>query len=305
MVWIDTDMGFDDILAVMMVVASSKPVAGVSLVFGNAPMDAVRANAAGAASLLGWRFPIHTGAERAILGGVETPAHVLGPTGIPTRGRSLPQAEALPRTDALAALTAWLEALDAPGEILALGPLTNIAILSLARPDLLSKIDSVTWMGGGATRGNHTASAEFNAFADPEAVAIVLASGISLRVADLDLCRQVLVGPEDVDVVRAAGTPRGEILADLLGAYVDIALTRGRPAMALYDPTAAAAFVAPDAFVFEEAEVTMELAGAHTRGRTIVDQRPHVKPNALWGMRADAARVRALALDALVEAARS
>jgi len=46
LVWIDTDMGFDDILAVMMVAASSKPVAGVSLVFGNAPMDAVRANAA-------------------------------------------------------------------------------------------------------------------------------------------------------------------------------------------------------------------------------------------------------------------
>ncbi|WP_246637947.1 nucleoside hydrolase [Nitratireductor kimnyeongensis] len=298
-------MGFDDILAVMMVAASSKPIAGVSLVFGNAPMDAVRANAAGAASLLGWRFRIHTGAERAILGGVETPAHVLGPTGIPTRERSLPEADALPRTDALAALTAWLEGLDAPGEILALGPLTNIAILSLARPDLISKIASVTWMGGGATRGNHTASAEFNAFADPEAVAIVLASGVTLRVADLDLCRQVLVGPEDVDTVRAVGTSKAEILADLLGAYVDIALNSGRNAMALYDPTAAAAFVAPDAFTFQEAEVTMELAGTHTRGRTIVDQSPRAKPNALWGMRADARRVRALVLDALVEAARA
>ncbi len=305
LVWIDTDMGFDDILAMMIVAASSKPIAGVSLVFGNAPMDAVRANAAGAASLLGWRFPIHIGAERAILGGVETPAHVLGPTGIPTRGRSLPEADALPHTDALTALTAWLEGLDAPGEILALGPLTNVAILSLARPDLISKITSVTWMGGGATRGNHTASAEFNAFADPEAVAIVLTSGVTLRVADLDLCRQVLVGPEDVDTVRAVGTPKAEILADLLGAYVDIALNSGRKAMALYDPTAAAAFVAPDAFVFEKAQVTMELSGTHTRGRTIVDQRPRANPNALWGMRADATRVRALALDALVEASRA
>lgn len=115
----------------------------------------------------------------------------------------------------------------------------------------------------------------------------------------------MLVGPEDVDTVRAVGTPKAEILADLLGAYVDIALNSGRSAMALYDPTAAAAFVAPDAFVFEEAEVTMELSGAHTRGRTIVDQRPRAKPNVLWGMRADATRVRALALDALVEAARA
>ncbi len=305
MVWIDTDMGFDDMLAIMMVTASSRDIAGVSLVFGNAPLEEVRGNAAGAAGLLGWRFPFFGGADAAILGSVETPAHVLGPTGIPTRGKSLPKVPPAPLSSAFVALTSWLEGLDAPGEILALGPLTNIAILALARPDLKPKISRVTWMGGGATRGNHTASAEFNAYADPEAVAIVLASGLPLRVVDLDLCRQVQVGPEDVDALQAVASPKAPLLADLLGAYVDIALHRGRPGMALYDPTAAAALVAPDAFVFEPARVTMELAGTHTRGRTVVDQRPQAAPNAEWGMKADAARVRALALDALMEAARA
>lgn len=303
MVWIDTDMGFDDMLAIMMVAGSSHSIAGASLVFGNAPLAQVRANAAGAAALFGWRFPILTGAERAILGGVETPAHVLGPTGIPTRGKALPAATPVASSSAFTALASWLESLDVPGEILALGPLTNIAVLILARPDLAGKIGSVTWMGGGATRGNHTASAEFNAYADPEAVAVVLASGLPLRVVDLDLCRQVPVGPQDVDALLAIATPKASLLADLLGAYVDIALQRGRPAMALYDPTAAAALIEPAAFDFEPACVTMELAGTHTRGRTIVDQRPHVEPNAQWGMRADSERVRALALDALRKAA--
>ncbi|MCR4265876.1 nucleoside hydrolase [Nitratireductor sp. ZSWI3] len=304
MLWIDTDMGFDDIVAIMMVAASPRRIAGVSLVFGNAPLEQVRRNAAGAAKLLDWRFPVFAGATTAILGGIETPAHVLGPTGIPTRGKALPDAPPAAPSGALSALVSWLEGLEAPGEILALGPLTNIAILALARPDLIPNIACITWMGGGATRGNHTASAEFNAYADPEAVAIVLANALPLRVVDLDLCRQVLVSPDDLAPLEGLTSPRAKILADLLGAYIDIALTRGRPAMALYDPTAAAAVIDPDAFAFEPVHVTMELAGTHTRGRTIVDQRPHVVPNADWGMRADARRVRELALGALMKAAR-
>ncbi len=305
MVWIDTDMGFDDMLAVMMVAATPQKIAGVSLVFGNAALEQVRRNAAGATELLGWRFPIFTGAETAILGGVETPAHVLGPTGIPTRGKPLPETPPVPLSSAFAALVSWLENLETPGEILALGPLTNIATVVLARPDLKPKISRLTWMGGGATSGNHTASAEFNAYADPEAVAIVLAGGLPLRVADLDLCRQVQVSPDDLAPLKKPASRKAEILTDLFGAYIDIATTRGRRSMALYDPVAAAALIAPGAFVFEPAQVTMELAGAHTRGRTIVDQRPQATPNAEWGMKADAARIRELALGALLEAARA
>lgn len=302
MVWIDTDMGFDDIQAVLMVDHSRFDIAGVSLVFGNAPMAQVRRNAARAKACFGWNFPIYAGAHQSILGTVETPIHVLGPTGMPTRGRHLPEAPELDLGPALPALSEWLEGLDEPGRILALGPLTNIAILALARPDLIGKIGEITWMGGGATRGNHTPSAEFNAFADPEALAIVLANNLPLRVADLDLCRQVQVTPQDVEDLAAADTERAKLLSDLLGGFLDIALSRGRPTMSLYDPTAAAAFIAPNAFEFKPAFVTVELAGEQTRGRTIIDQRGTVEPNASWGMRADAERVRALALEALAEA---
>lgn len=305
MLWIDTDMGFDDMLAIMMVEQSGLNIAGVSLVFGNAPLSQVRANAAGAVALLDWSFPIYTGAEKSVLGAVETPAHVLGPTGIPTLGKPLPEGPELSNSPAFAALTGWLDGLAEPADILALGPLTNIAALALARPDLLQKIHRLTWMGGGVTRGNHTPSAEFNSFADPEAVAIVLTTGMPFRMIDLDLCRQVLVAPDDLIELRRLTTPKAEILADLLGAYVDIAISRGRPAMALYDPTAAAALIDPEAFTFAPAHLAMELGGTQTRGRTVVDQRPGITPNIEIGLSADGKRVLDLALTSILKAATS
>lgn len=304
MIWIDTDMGFDDILAVM-IIAGHRDISGISLVFGNAPLEQVRKNAAGARALLGWQMPMHTGAAQAILGETITPGHVLGPTGIPTRGARLPQCPPVPESPAQAALCAWLESLDAPGEVLALGPLTNLAILVLSRPDLLTKIAKITWMGGGAGRGNQTPSAEFNAFADPEAVQIVLNSGVPLDIVDLELCRQVLIGPDDLRPLEASGTENGRVLADLCGAYVDIALERGREKMAVYDPCAAATLVIPEAFTFAPGFVAVELAGTHTRGRTVLDQRPGITPNCRWAMHADAPRVLSLALETLQKAALS
>lgn len=304
MIWIDTDMGFDDILAIMMVDRSDLEIAGLSLVSGNAQISQVCRNAAGAQALFGWQFPIYPGAAKSILGDVITPEHVLGPTGIPTLGRTLPQGPAVDGPAAGQALAAWLENRPDTGDILALGPLTNLAILVLSRPDLLAKIGTLTWMGGGATSGNQTPSAEFNAYADPEALHIVLQSGINLRIVDLDLCRQVLLGPGDLDGLRRIGTQKSLILNDLARAYVDIAVSRGRPKMALYDPTAAASVVDPSLVGFEPCCVTMELTGVHTRGRTILERSRKAGSNCQWAMTVDASRVLDLAVETLEEVAR-
>ncbi|MFB2605193.1 nucleoside hydrolase, partial [Rhizobium phaseoli] len=94
-VWIDTDMGFDDIAAILVVAQSEFEIDGVSLVFGNAPLPQVRKNAAGAATAFGWTFPIHTGRAMPVLGKIETAQAILGETGIPTIGKSLPTAATL------------------------------------------------------------------------------------------------------------------------------------------------------------------------------------------------------------------
>lgn len=270
-VWIDTDMGFDDIAAIMVVQSSGLAIDGISLVFGNTTLQAVCRNAAGAVSAFGWSMPIHQGRAMPVLGALETAQCILGDNGIPTVGQSLPDAPAVPNSDAFAALCGWLEG---AGEkrILALGPLTNIAALCLARPDLAARISDLTWMGGGVTSGNHTASAEFNAFADPEALAIVLSHGLPLRMVDLDACRKVTASPADVLPIRNAGGRNAGLIADLLEGFIGIATSRGRAAMALYDPVAAVAF-ASGLIGWRHARIDVELQATLTRGRTVVETR--------------------------------
>ncbi len=303
-VWIDTDMGFDDIAAILVVNEAKLDIAGVSLVFGNTPLPQVRANAAGAAQAFGWTFPIHSGRASAVLGEIETAQAILGETGIPTTGETLPEAPPLPESDAFTALCRWLEQ-DGEHRILALGPLTNIAALALARPDLAGRITELTWMGGSVTAGNHTASAEFNALADPEAVAIVIASGLPLRMVDLDLCRKVMAVTDDIAPIRNAGGANATMLADFLEGYITIGTSRGRPGMAIYDPCAAVAFVSPDLVTVSTARIDVELQGSLTRGRTVVETRAaRATPNAHYATDIDTDAARALILGALMQEAR-
>jgi len=306
-VWIDTDMGFDDIAAILTVGHAGVAIDGVSLVFGNAPLEQVRRNAAAARRVFGWRFPMSVGREKSVLGQIETAERILGPAGMPTLGRSLPPCDPEAGEDAFDALARWLETAAAPRRVLALGPLTNIAALVLARPDLAGRIDDLTWMGGGAGAGNHTASAEFNAYADPEAVTIVLAHGVALRMVDLDFARKILCPPEDAERLRTLGGNNADLLADLFGGFIAIAISRGRPAMAFYDPAAAAAFVRPDLVTFRPVGIAMELAGSLTRGRTVVETRAsHAAFNAELAVEADRDRLKSVILDALsAEAARA
>lgn len=304
-VWIDTDLGYDDLAAILVVEHQGLEIDGVSLVFGNAPLAQVQSNAAGAVKAFGWRFPIHSGRAMPVLAPLETATSILGDTGIPTVGQSLPPGAALPRSPAFEALCRWLETGPGPKRILALAPLTNLAALVLARPDLAGRIDELVWMGGGLTRGNHTASAEFNAYADPEALAIVLAHGVPVKMVDLDFCRKILARPEDVDPVRAAGGRNAARLADMTAGFIAIATSRGRPAMALYDPAAAVAFACPDRVSFTPAHVAVELAGTLTRGRTVVETRStHARFNASYADGCDADAVRRVIFDALEAEAR-
>lgn len=303
-IWIDTDMGFDDIAAVLVVLHANEIVDGISLVFGNTPLEQVKRNAASAAMAFGWTFPIHEGRALPALGKLETVERILGESGMPTAGLKLPDAPALPRSDAFASLCRWLEQSGTPRRILALGPLTNLAALCLARPDLAANITDLTWMGGGVTSGNHTASAEFNAFADPEALAIVLAHGLQLRMVDLDLCRKVFAYPDDIAPIRAAGGNNAALIADLLSGYVSIGTSRGRPGMAIYDPCAAVAFLDPGAITFRKARIDAELAGALTRGRTVVETREsHATFNAEYAADVRVETTRAQILGALMKEA--
>ncbi|MBX2832938.1 MAG: nucleoside hydrolase [Rhodospirillales bacterium] len=301
-IWIDTDMGFDDLAAVLVLTHAGMPIDGMSLIAGNSPIEVVRANAASAANLFGWNFPIHTGREKAVMGGLETAEKILGPKGMLSSGKHLPESALTSESSAFDGLCKWLETPTKTGEkkhILALGPLGNIAALAVARPNLADAIDQVTWMGGAAGRGNHTPFAEYNAIADPEALAIVLAHNIPIRMLELDLCRKVLATPDDVDAIRTAGGKHSALLADLTAGYINIGISRGRSAMAIFDPVAAITVIDRDVVQFSDAHLTIDTSQNVTRGQTHIDPSAIAKFNVQYGVNVDTERARSIIFDAL------
>lgn len=274
-VWIDADMGFDDLAAVLTVAHSPGWVIdGLSLVAGNAPLPVVVENARRSAAFFSWAFPIHTGCGRPLHADLVTAQNILGADAMRSAGQSLPPArQNLSSDDAVGALANYLQASKEPCTLLALGPLTNLATVLQQQPDLAPRIGRLVWMGGSAGPGNHTAAAEFNAAVDPEAVQIVLDAKIPFDMVGLDACRQVRAHAQDAQTLRDIGTAASRVLADLLLGYVQIASRDGSLPMALYDPTAAAALVCPEGMAWRDAHVVVECEGRHTRGMTVCEFR--------------------------------
>lgn len=264
-IWVDTDFGFDDLWALLLLRHLGHEVAGVSLVAGNAPLAQVCANAMGAKEAYGFDWPVWQGADRPLKRLPETAERILGPTGMRSRGARLPVSRSgAPPKGAPDAMRDWLQtANDAKCRILALGPLTNIAQLVTQSPEVTGRIERLVWMGASAGAGNHTPMAEFNAVADAEALDCVLASGLTVDIVDLTFCRKVTFGPEDMPETD-------ELTRDLLGGYLDIALERARPGMAIYDPLAALAVADPDSIGFSSCKIEVSTETDESYGATKV-----------------------------------
>jgi len=304
-VWLDTDPGFDDWMAWALLEADPRvDVLGVGVVAGNAPLSTTLDNALRIRALHGWTTPVHAGCERPLVQPPLTAQDVLGPQAMATSGRTLPAVTASVSPDGVPAVLALIDAVRSrPGRVtlLAIGPLTNMATAFALAPDLPGLLRALVLMGGSTDRGNATAAAEFNIHADPEAAARVFDCGLQPVMFGLNVCRQVPVGDEEVQALRALGTERAAIFADHLDAYVGIARRRGGATMAVYDPTPVAWLARPELFTLESARVDIELQGRHTRGMTVCEFRVPVRgeANARVATGADGAAVMAWMMDTL------
>ncbi|ARO14660.1 purine nucleosidase [Ketogulonicigenium robustum] len=288
--WIDTDMGFDDLAAIGFCLAEGAQVAALSIVAGNVELPQGVENACASADVYGWTMPIHAGASAPIAGPLHTASYVLGDDGMPTAGRRLPTPQ--PHTvgpDAIAALADWI--LAGGRDVLALGPLTNIAHLVQRFPDA-ARLAKVVWMGGAFARGNHTAVSEFNAAVDPEAINIVLRGGVDLVMVGLECCRDVMVTLDDLPPLRAIAGEPAQLLADVYEGYIRIAANGTRP-MALYDPVAAAVIIDEALAELQPVHMLAEEDGTLTRGMTVIEWRTHkAAPNMRVALNPNATEIR-------------
>ena len=143
---------------------------------------------------------------------------------------------------ALAALAAAVQQDPGRVTILALGPMTNVAMLLRLHPDLEAKIQRIVFMGGNVhVPGNASAAAEFNFWFDPEAAQAVLRSCIPEKVMfPLDICDRAALTKTRFDEIVAAGTPVTERYKEDYGNRYPGFLKNAKASGFLWDELAAA-----------------------------------------------------------------
>jgi inosine-uridine nucleoside N-ribohydrolase len=299
---LDCDPGLDDAIAILCAARFADLVA-ITTVTGNVSIDKTTRNALVVCRLAGIDVPVHAGAAEALVPHQHGAAEVHGESGLggdvdidPGCGPA--------SSDAPGALCALARERD-DLHLVAVGPLTNVALAIRRDPSFAARLRSLTIMGGAVTGGNVTSAAEFNIFIDPEAAAIVFDSGVPIRTVPLDCTHQVVARAHHATALREAATPTATFVADLLGHYGRLGAAIGLAGLgALHDPCAVLSVVHPELFGFLPRRVDIELDGRLTRGMTVVDARPSVRDdeqNALVALSVDAGRVLRLVLAAAVD----
>lgn len=295
---IDCDPGHDDAVALLLAHRHAE-VLGITTVSGNAPLSATTANALMVTALLDADTPVHAGAARPLLGEPTHAQIVHGASG-------LGGVEPIEHRRDVAGDDAVEFLLDTPNQdvwIVALGPLTNLALAIERDPSWVHRIAGISIMGGSATVGNTTRVAEFNIFADPEAAARVFRAGAPLTMCGLNLTHQLRTSDATVSRLRDIGTRRAEFAAQLFDYLHDrMAELVGAREAALHDPCAVLAVTHPELIETEPRAVDIELDGTLTRGMTVIDQRNSRRrdpANATVAYRIDADRAMDLMLECM------
>jgi purine nucleosidase len=163
-----------------------------------------------------------------------------------------------------------------PGQItlIAIGPLTNVALALRRYPELVSQVRNLVIMGGSAGRGNVTPAAEFNIAADPEAAAIVFGAGWTVTMVGLDVTLQARATAAVRDRMRGLGRLADELVLPSLAGYRNVSRGPGSEppgGPAVHDVCAVASVAAPELLTCLPARVEVETAGRWTSGMTVAD----------------------------------
>ena len=287
---IDTDMGIDDAVALLMVLAHPKAkIKAITSVLGNVSLAQATHNVGVVLDVAGAPpFPIYRGCARPLLQyEPEDAVSVHGADGLGGAGK--PETT---RTFAAehASLALIRLARQNPGELtlLTLGPLTNIALAIRLDPNFPKNLKNLVIMGGAVDgRGNTTVPTEFNIGVDPEAAKIVF-----------DVCREVPGGTwlvpwetslteaisfADWDGIIEGNCPVAQFLQQMTVHIKQVMAALEFPVSIWPDPLAAAVALSPKIVSDEELRfVDVEIGSGLARGQTIVDYRggSDTSPNA-------------------------
>jgi len=303
-VLLDCDPGHDDAVAILLALGSPDiRLLGITTCFGNCAVEDATRNAQRVLALAGREdVPVAVGASGPMRGELALGNYVHGVSGLD--GPELPDPIVAPVDEsATKFLARCLAESHEPVTVVVTGPMTNLGQLLAEQPDLAGRIREIVFMGGSTERGNHTPTAEFNTFADPEALDVVLRSGVPLRMVGLNLTHQALATPEVVERMAAMQHTVGRTCAAWMGFFGDSYERIWEfTAPPVHDPCTIAPLLDPEVIGWRNCFVAVELDGTWTRGTTVVDlfnRLPDHAPNVRVALELNAKRYWDLVLAAL------
>jgi len=275
-VLVDCDPGIDDALALLLACASPElDLLGVTTVAGNVGVQQTTRNALRVLALAGRAdVPVAAGAERPLVRRQKhRAAAVHGADGL----GGVELADSPSTVDDRPAVRFMADAVRgsaAPVTLVAVGPLTNVALLFATYPDEAARLDRLVVLGGSTGAGNVTPAAEFNVWSDPEAAYRVLSDpglrrAVPTVLIGLEVTRATAVDRAGIDRLRSGGSV-GEPAARMLDYYLH---SHAAPAVVVHDAVAVAEVVRPGLIDTTASAVTVDCTDGPGRGGTQVGPR--------------------------------
>jgi pyrimidine-specific ribonucleoside hydrolase len=268
---IDTDPGIDDAMAIFLALRSPElKVEALTPVAGNVPLDLTLPNALRLLEIAKRRdIPVAAGASHPLVRRLATAGHVHGVNGL--AGVEFPEPRIKPVHDTAPDLIRRIVR-ESPHEItiVAVGPLTNVALALRSDPELAGMIPAIVIMGGSLSGGNMTPAAEFNIYVDPEAARIVFDANIPLTMVGLDVTRKCRVSEQHIKQLEAAKNPVSQAAGKILRATYERMRKGGEVTdIDLHDALAVASLIDHDVITRKDYYVEVETFGEWTAGETV------------------------------------
>lgn len=271
---LDTDPGIDDSLAILLAIASPEIVLdGVIAVHGNVSLEQTTRNALSVLELANAnRVPVYKGCDLPLV-----KESLLSPE---THGNSglgyaqVPDPQTKPRA-AHGSDFLIEQVMSKPGEItlVAIGPLTNIALAIRQEPRIVENLKEAFIMGGAIQHaGNANALAEYNVFVDPHAAHIVFHSGMPITLTPLDVTYQCILTKGDVLRLLKIDSPITKFIADSTRFYMEFHDEyQGIEGCVINDPLTLALTFMPEICDFRELAVDVDISSGVGLGNTFAD----------------------------------
>lgn len=272
---IDTDPGIDDSMAILMAFHCPEvEVIGLTTVFGNAQTEDATRNALLLCEIAGRQdVSVAEGSVEPLKGGRPRVADfVHGKDGL---GNLFLPDPKINKIDKSASEFLVEKVSESPGEVtvLALGPLTNIALAIKRDSSFASKVKRIVVLGGAFfALGNVNPAAEANIYGDPEAADVVFTSGADVVVVGINITTQVQLTDADLLELKESKGKHVSLLSDMCKFYRDWHVkSDGIYGIFLHDPVSFVAVVRPDLFTYKKGVVRVETQGLCV-GHTLLDQ---------------------------------